>query len=173
LGETLTPNGRYVATAYSQSGKTASGVLTKRHIVAADPDYLPIGSRILIRHAGRYSGEYVVADTGDFISGRRLDIYLPSAAACKKFGRKNVKVKVISLGDNTRAATKEAQAAITHDVKDDLQKRAVGNAATQDDWTARKTVMKEADKTQKQTEGTSVDSGPPAVPEKAQAVDEK
>src|SRR3954449_9306241 len=79
------PNGTYRATAYAQSGVTASGELTHRHVVAADPDVLPIGSRIKIRRAGRYSGEYVVADTGAKIQGRRLDIYMPSEAACKKF----------------------------------------------------------------------------------------
>src|SRR5947208_4347240 len=56
--------GTYTATAYSQAGITASGQYTHRHIVAADPDVLPIGSRIRIRRAGRLSGEYVVADTG-------------------------------------------------------------------------------------------------------------
>ena len=71
-------NGAYTATAYSQQGKTASGDYVHRHIVAADPDILPIGSRIKVRRAGRYSGEYVVADTGEKIQGRRLDIYIPN-----------------------------------------------------------------------------------------------
>ncbi|HTD91132.1 MAG TPA: 3D domain-containing protein, partial [Burkholderiales bacterium] len=84
--------------------------------------------------AGRYSGEYVVADTGDKIQGRRLDIYMPSAAECKKFGRKRVKVKVIQLGDGTRAATKQADHAVKADVAQDVEKGAVGNAATELDW---------------------------------------
>jgi 3D (Asp-Asp-Asp) domain-containing protein len=134
-----------VATAYDQSGTTASGVPTKRHIVAADPDILPIGSRIKIRHAGRYSGEYVVADTGEKIVGRRLDIYIPSAASCKKFGKKNVKVKVIALGDNTKQATQEAEKAVAHDVKQDIAKKAVGNAATETDWTQRKSIESQPD----------------------------
>jgi 3D (Asp-Asp-Asp) domain-containing protein len=108
-GHQRAANGRYVATAYSQSGITASGVPTERHIVAADPSILPIGSRIRIRHAGRYSGEYVVADTGEKIDGRRLDIYIPSAAACRKFGRKTVRVRVIQIGDGTHDSTKQAE----------------------------------------------------------------
>src|ERR1700761_2716011 len=114
------PNGTYRATAYAQSGVTASGELTHRHVVAADPDVLPIGSRIKIRRAGRYSGEYVVADTGGKIQGRRLDIYMASTRECIKFGAKPVRVKVISRGDGTHAATKQADEAVKQDVKKDL-----------------------------------------------------
>jgi 3D (Asp-Asp-Asp) domain-containing protein len=135
-------DGGYVATAYSTQGKTASGDYVHRHVVAADPDILPIGSRIKIRRAGRYSGEYVVADTGEMIQGRRLDIYLPSASACRKFGRKSVRVKVISLGDGTHAATKLADEAVKQDVKKDLAQSAVGNAATQTDWAVKKAEEK-------------------------------
>ncbi len=90
-------NGRFVATAYSVTGTTASGEYTHRHVVAADPDILPIGSRIKIGRAGKYSGEYVVADTGQKIVGRKLDIYLPNTAECKRFGKKPVRVNVIEL----------------------------------------------------------------------------
>lgn len=137
------PNGAYRATAYAQTGITASGEWTHRHIVAADPDILPLGSRIKIRRAGKYSGEYVVADTGGKIQGRRLDIYMPNEAACKKFGTKMVRVKVISLGDGTKAATKEAEQAVKAEVEKDVAKKAVGNAATQEDW-ARSKAAKEA-----------------------------
>jgi 3D (Asp-Asp-Asp) domain-containing protein len=128
------PNGTYRATAYAQSGTTASGELTHRHVVAADPDILPLGSRIKIRRAGKYSGEYVVADTGGKIQGRRLDIYMPSEAACKKFGSKLVKVKVIQLGDGTQAATKQADKIVKEEVAKDVSKQAVGSAATNEDW---------------------------------------
>ena len=127
-------NGSYIATAYAQKGVTASGLYVHQHVVAADPDLLPAGTRIKIRHAGRYSGEYVVADTGDKIQGRKLDIYLPSALACKKFGVKPVRVRVISLGDGTHTAAKQADQAVKQDVKQDLDKNAVGNAATEVDW---------------------------------------
>src|SRR5438309_4778052 len=129
------PNGTYRATAYAQSGTTASGELTHRHVVAADPDILPLGSRIKIRRAGRYSGEYVVADTGTKIQGRRLDIYMPGEKVCKKFGTRIVKVKVISLGDGTHEAAKQADQAVKADVAEDINKNVVGNAATQEDWT--------------------------------------
>ena len=127
-------NGSYIATAYAQKGITAAGLMVHQHVVAADPDILPAGTRIRIKHAGRYSGEYVVADTGDKIQGRKLDIYLPSVIACKRFGVKPVRVKIISLGDGTHAAAKQADEAVKQDVKADLQKNVVGNAATEVDW---------------------------------------
>jgi 3D (Asp-Asp-Asp) domain-containing protein len=136
--QTPNRNGTYIATAYSVSGKTASGVVTQRHIVAADPDILPIGSRITIRHAGRYSGEYVVADTGEKIEGRKLDIYMPNSATCMKFGKKAVRVRVIQLGDGTKHTTEQAQSKVKQDVQADIAKKAVGNAATEDDWVAKK-----------------------------------
>src|SRR5438477_334325 len=83
-------------------------------------------------------GEYLVADTGGKIQGRRLDIYLPSEAACRKFGRRRVKVRVLQLGDGTHTATKQADDAVKEDVSKDAQKNVVGNAATEDDWAAKR-----------------------------------
>lgn len=130
-------DGLYTATAYAQQGVTASGEYTHRHVVAADPALLPLGSRIKVTRAGRYSGEYVVADTGGKIQGRRLDIYLPSEAACRKFGKRRVRVRVLQLGDGTLTATKQADHAVKDDVSKDVQKNVVGNAATEDDWAAK------------------------------------
>jgi 3D (Asp-Asp-Asp) domain-containing protein len=131
-------DGPYIATAYAQQGVTASGEYTHRHVVAADPALLPLGTRIKVTRAGRYSGEYVVADTGGKIEGRKLDIYLPSEAACRKFGKRRVKVKVIQLGDGTQATTRQADQAVKADVTKDVQKNVVGNAATEDDWAAKR-----------------------------------
>ncbi len=134
LAATPKPGGRYIATAYSTTGITASGEYVHRHVVAADPDLLPIGSRIKIKRAGKYSGEYVVADTGEKIVGRRLDLYIPNTAECKKFGRRPVRVRVIQLGAGTHASAKQADKAVKQDVAKDVAKGAVGNAATESDW---------------------------------------
>ncbi|MGH9622401.1 MAG: 3D domain-containing protein [Bryobacteraceae bacterium] len=118
-GDQTTANpadGRYLATAYDISGITASGLYTHRHIVAADPDILPLGSIIEIRGAGRYSGEYVVADTGAKIQGRHIDIYIPTLAACMKFGVKHVEVRVLQVGKNTD----HSAAAAYHQVRQDV-----------------------------------------------------
>ena len=90
-------NGVYSATAYSTRGETASGEETHRHTVAADPALLPLGSRIRISQAGRYSGDYEVADTGQKIKGRKIDIFIPNTAEAKQFGKRNVRVKVLHL----------------------------------------------------------------------------
>jgi 3D (Asp-Asp-Asp) domain-containing protein len=85
----------FVATAYSLEGPTATGAPTRRGICAADPQVLPLGSRIRVHDAGAYSGEYVVADTGRAVHGRKIDLYVASAAAAKRFGRKQVRVELL------------------------------------------------------------------------------
>ena len=154
-------NGTYIATAYSVPGKTASGEHTHRHIVAADPALLPIGTRLNIKRAGRYSGEYVVADTGEKIEGRKLDIYVPSSRACRKFGKKRVKVKVLEWGDGTREAVKQADQAVKAKVAEEVSKNAVGGAATEDDWAAKKAAEKKAAAASKATGTASTSTAPP------------
>jgi len=87
----------YVATAYSLRGKTASGRMVSRGLIAADPSVLPLGSRVRLEHPG-YSGEYLVADTGGAIRGRRIDIWTPSTSEAMRFGRRTVKLTVLSYG---------------------------------------------------------------------------
>lgn len=87
----------YVATAYSLRGRTASGQMVAKGLIAADPRHLPLGSRVRIE-AGAYSGEYLVADTGSMVRGRRIDIWTPSSREAMRFGRRTVKLTVLSLG---------------------------------------------------------------------------
>ena len=68
--------------------------------MAADRNVLPLNSRIRIYGAGRYSGEYTVEDTGGKVDGHHIDVYMPSQAAAKKFGRQRVKVVVLKFGDD-------------------------------------------------------------------------
>lgn len=152
-------NGRYLATAYSQTGITASGEWTHPHVVAADPAMLPIGTRLKITRAGRYSGEYVVADTGAKVAGRHLDLYVPSTAECKKFGVRRVSVKVLELGDGTRQAAKQADQTVKQDVKQDVAKGVVGNAATEHDWATQGAPVAKAVK----QGGTPADAAPQAA----------
>jgi 3D (Asp-Asp-Asp) domain-containing protein len=85
----------YVATAYSLRGRTASGRMVSRGLIAADPRFLPLGSRVRLDHPG-YSGEYLVADTGGMIKGKRIDIWTPSTSEAMRFGRRTVKLTVLS-----------------------------------------------------------------------------
>ena len=87
----------YVATAYSLRGRTASGRMVSRGLIAADPSLLPLGSRVRLDHPG-YSGEYLVADTGGAIRGRRIDIWIPTTGEAMRFGRRTVKLTVLSYG---------------------------------------------------------------------------
>jgi 3D (Asp-Asp-Asp) domain-containing protein len=93
----LLPAASYVATAYSLKGRTASGRMVSRGLIAADPSVLPLGSRVRLEHPG-YSGEYLVADTGGSIRGRRIDIWTPSAGEAMRFGKRTVKLTVLSYG---------------------------------------------------------------------------
>ena len=88
-----------MATAHSEEGTTASGTTSRKGTVAADPDVIPLGSRIRVTGAGKYSGEYTVADTGRKIKGREIDIYMPTTAEAKEFGKKRVKVQIIQKGE--------------------------------------------------------------------------
>lgn len=84
------------ATAYTGHGRTASGKHVRRGVVAADRRVLPLGTRVRVKNAGRYSGVYRVEDTGGRIRGRRIDIYMPSRGAARQFGRQTVKVEVLT-----------------------------------------------------------------------------
>ncbi len=83
----------FVATAYTITGTTASGMQTKPGVVAADPAVLPLGTRIRVHEAGAYSGVYTVADTGPKVKGRHIDIFLRDTSEAKQFGKRKVKVE--------------------------------------------------------------------------------
>ena len=87
----------YTATAYSLRGRTASGKLVSRGLIAADPSVLPLGTRVRVE-AGSWSGEYLVADTGGAVKGRRIDIWTPTAREALQFGRRPVKLTVLERG---------------------------------------------------------------------------
>jgi 3D (Asp-Asp-Asp) domain-containing protein len=86
--------GAFSASAYCFSGRTSMGHGVRRGLVAADPRVLPMGSRIFV-NAGAWSGMYLVSDTGGAIKGRRLDIWVPSCAEAKRFGRRSVQVYAV------------------------------------------------------------------------------
>ena len=97
------PPTSYVATAYSLKGRTASGKPVSKGIIAADPRVLPLGSRVKLE-AGDWSGEYLVADTGGMVRGRRIDIWTASSREAMRFGKRHVKLTVLSLGGKKRSS---------------------------------------------------------------------
>ena len=89
--------GSFSATAYCLKGRTALGHGVRRGIIAADPRFLKLGSRVNIA-AGAYSGQYLVSDTGGGIKGKEIDIWVPNCAEARRFGRRTVTIGV--LGTN-------------------------------------------------------------------------
>lgn len=96
----------YVATAYNLSGRTASGHPVRQGMIAADPRVLPLGTRVRL-DAGPYSGEYMVADTGGSVRGRKIDVWVPSSHEASRFGRRNVKLTVLNYGGKRKAQRKK------------------------------------------------------------------
>jgi 3D (Asp-Asp-Asp) domain-containing protein len=86
--------GSFTATAYCLSGRTALGHGVRRGIIAADPRILRLGSKIAL-NAGNYTGQYLVSDTGGGVKGRRIDIWVPSCAEARRFGRRSVTVNLL------------------------------------------------------------------------------
>jgi 3D (Asp-Asp-Asp) domain-containing protein len=77
-----------VATGYSGSGATATGLTTGWGVVAVDPSVIPLGSRLSIPGYG--SG--VAADVGSAVSGAMIDLWFPSDAQARAWGRRTVTV---------------------------------------------------------------------------------
>ena len=84
------------ATAYSpqDSGNgahTAMGTRVRRGIIAVDPTFIPLGTRVYIPGYG----EAVAEDTGLSIKGNRIDIAFDTHAEALAFGRQDVELYVI------------------------------------------------------------------------------
>ncbi len=79
---------QFTATAYALTSRTATGQRPAKGIVAADPRILPLGTRIALRQAGKYSGVYTVGDTG--VRGHAIDVWVPSRQEAIRFGRRKV-----------------------------------------------------------------------------------
>ena len=98
----------FTATAYSLRGRTASGRLVTRGLIAADRRVLPLGTRVRIE-AGSYTGEYLVADTGGAVRGRKIDIWVPNTGEAMKFGRRPVKLTVLTRTRPRTAASRTSK----------------------------------------------------------------
>src|SRR4051812_42254380 len=94
--------GTFVAFAYTSQGKTVEGVTpVAGKTIAADPDVIPLGSRVRVSGAGPWSGEYRVGDVGGNIKGRKVDIFVPQRKEAIAFGRRAVTISVIEIPAKT------------------------------------------------------------------------
>ncbi len=97
------PTLRFSVSAYCKGDMTASGVVPRSGVAAADQDLLPVGSVIQISALGpRYDGVYTIMDTGPKVQGHKLDIYLWSCKEAVSFGLRSASVVVLRLGWNPR-----------------------------------------------------------------------
>jgi 3D (Asp-Asp-Asp) domain-containing protein len=81
-----------VATAYSLSGTTASGMPVGWGAVAVDPSVIPMGSRLSIPGYGLG----VAADVGSAVQGARIDLWFPTVAQARAWGSRVVTITVYS-----------------------------------------------------------------------------
>lgn len=84
------------ATAYSSaepgmSAYTATGTLCRHGVIATDPSFIPLGTKVYIPGYG-----YAVAeDTGGAIVGNVIDVAFDSVAECYEFGRQFLEIYII------------------------------------------------------------------------------
>ncbi|MCH4825923.1 LysM peptidoglycan-binding and 3D domain-containing protein [Planococcus halocryophilus] len=89
------------ATAYTAycrgcSGITKTGINLKKNpglkVIAVDPRVIPLGSKV---HVEGY-GYAVAGDTGSAIKGNKIDVFIPTQSNALRWGRKNVKIKILN-----------------------------------------------------------------------------
>lgn len=83
-GRTLTVS----STGYSLPGHTASGLPVGWGIVAVDPSVIPLGTRMFVPGYG----EAVAADVGSAVRGLDIDIWFPTLAQARAWGRRTITI---------------------------------------------------------------------------------
>ncbi len=78
------------AVAYHLSGRTASGLPVGAGVVAVDPSVIPLGTRLFIPGYG----PGIAADTGSAVKGSIIDLWMPSTAAARRWGRQTVTITI-------------------------------------------------------------------------------
>lgn len=78
------------AVAYHLPGRTASGLPVGIGVIAVDPMVIPLGTRVFVPGYGAA----VAADVGSAIKGNIIDLWMPSTAAARAWGRRTVTITV-------------------------------------------------------------------------------
>jgi 3D (Asp-Asp-Asp) domain-containing protein len=78
------------AVAYHLQGITASGLPVGMGVIAVDPTVIPLGTRVSIPGYG----SAVAADVGSAIKGNIIDLWMPSPARARLWGRRTVTITV-------------------------------------------------------------------------------
>ena len=78
------------AVAYHLPGKTASGLPVGVGVIAVDPRVIPLGTRVFVPGYG----PAVAADVGTAIIGNIIDLWMPSTAQARAWGRRTVTITI-------------------------------------------------------------------------------
>ncbi len=76
--------------AYHLPGNTASGLPVGMGVIAVDPSVIPLGTRVFVPGYGAA----VAADTGTAIKGNIIDLWMPSTARARAWGRRTVTITI-------------------------------------------------------------------------------
>ena len=76
------------ATGYSLPGHTATGMPVGWGVVAVDPSVIPLGTRLTVPGYG----EAVAADVGSGVRGAMIDLWFPTLAQARAWGRRTVTI---------------------------------------------------------------------------------
>ena len=90
------------ATGYSaydpgNGSHTASGTLVRHGVIAVDPSFIPLGSRVFIPGYG----EAVAEDIGWAIQGNRIDVAFDTHEEAIEFGRQELEIYILEYADGT------------------------------------------------------------------------
>jgi 3D (Asp-Asp-Asp) domain-containing protein len=80
----------------SGNGRTATGAVAQRGVIAVDPKVIPLGSRVYVETdgGGYVYGAAVAADTGGAIRGNKVDLCFNTHSEALAFGRRTVQVYI-------------------------------------------------------------------------------
>jgi peptidoglycan DL-endopeptidase CwlO len=78
------------AVAYHLPGRTASGLPVGIGVIAVDPTVIPLGTRVFVPGYG----SAVAADTGSAIKGLIIDLWMPTTAQARAWGRRTVTITI-------------------------------------------------------------------------------
>lgn len=76
------------STGYSLQGHTATGLPVAWGVAAVDPSVIPLGTRMTVPGYG----EAVAADTGSAVRGDTIDLWFPTLAQARAWGRRTVTI---------------------------------------------------------------------------------
>jgi len=76
------------STGYCLRGTTATGIPVGWGVIAVDPSFIPLGTRMFVPGYG----EGVAADTGSAVQGAVIDLWFPTCAQALRWGRRTVTI---------------------------------------------------------------------------------